>query len=266
MTTRALAAGEAELIFRWDAPRRRRRAFIMFLCGSIAFHAFCFYLFQIIYPPAVALLPPPGRIAMISPRSPDGQVLLRWVEAEDPALASMTQRPPDAKTFALPAVEHVPSYLTAQPALKEFPRLEQQPPAPLSSHPPAAIEPPRAQPAASPTVARTAVEFFGAVAGLGAVVSPEMQFSASGTQGPEAAEFRIAVDPAGAVRHCFLHRSSGVAALDREAIKYLLLCRFPPTQAPKSEIRNNLVWGGALVSWGTDITAPAATNMGKPAR
>ena len=56
-------------------------------------HALCFYVFQIIYPPAVALLPPPGRITVIAPNTEEGRVLLRWLEAEDPALASTTQPP-----------------------------------------------------------------------------------------------------------------------------------------------------------------------------
>ena len=54
-------------------------------------HALCFYAFQIIYPPAVALLPPPGRVTVIAPNTQEERVLLRWLEAEDPALASTTQ-------------------------------------------------------------------------------------------------------------------------------------------------------------------------------
>ena len=50
----------------------------------------CFYAFQIIYPPAVALLPPPGRVTMIAPNTHEERVLLQWLEAEDPAIASTT--------------------------------------------------------------------------------------------------------------------------------------------------------------------------------
>ena len=84
-----------ELIFAWDPRRQRKFAIAGFLFGSLALHALGFYLFQIVYPPAVALLPPPGRVSLISPDSDEGRVLLRWLEAEDPALASTTQPPPD---------------------------------------------------------------------------------------------------------------------------------------------------------------------------
>jgi hypothetical protein len=80
--------GDAALVFGWDHPRQQRRALIGFLTASIALHALCFYALQIIYPPTVALLPPPGRVTVIAPNTEQGRSLLRWVEAEDPALAS----------------------------------------------------------------------------------------------------------------------------------------------------------------------------------
>ena len=63
-------------------------------------------------------MPPPARLTLISPDNPESLALLRWVEAEDPALTTTTQRLPETKSFALPLVQHRPSYSTHQPKLK----------------------------------------------------------------------------------------------------------------------------------------------------
>src|SRR5438552_18058094 len=111
------------LLFSWDSPRGEKLAITIFLALSLVAHALCFYIFQIVYPPTVALLPPPARVALITPASEEGRTLLRWIDAEDPALTFTTQRPPEARLRALPRVEHVPSYLAVEPVLKEVPPL-----------------------------------------------------------------------------------------------------------------------------------------------
>src|SRR5207237_904026 len=85
------------LLFRWDSPRGEKLAIAIFLALSLAAHAFCFYIFQIVYPPTVALIPPPARVALITPASEEGRTLLRWIDAEDPALAFTTRRPQETK-------------------------------------------------------------------------------------------------------------------------------------------------------------------------
>src|SRR3954468_20476621 len=109
------------LLFNWQPPRPRKLSIMAFLGGSIILHAFCFYLFQIVYAPAVVLLPPPARVSLITPDSEEGRTMLRWVDAEDPALASATLRPPDAPHRQLPKVQHVPSYVAEGPKLKSPP-------------------------------------------------------------------------------------------------------------------------------------------------
>src|SRR5438093_9766413 len=123
------------LLFSWQSPRRRKIAIIAFLALSLVGHAFCFYIFQIVYPPTIALLPPPARVSLITPASEEGRTLLRWIDAEDPALAFTTQRAPEARLRTLPRVEHVPSYLAVAPVLKEVPPLEHDLGIP-SCHPP----------------------------------------------------------------------------------------------------------------------------------
>src|SRR3954469_17961086 len=131
----ASASAVNELVFRWEKPGRGKWTLSGFLLLSLAAHAFGFYLFQIVYPPAVALLPPPGRVSLIAPDSDEARQLLRWIEAEDPALASTTQAPPDTKALVLPTIQHAPSYLGRQPLLKDLP------PGPPALHIPSARPP-----------------------------------------------------------------------------------------------------------------------------
>src|SRR5437763_8092400 len=135
----APASATNDLVFRWEKPGRGKWTLIGFLFASLGLHAFGFYLFQIVYPPAVALLPPPGRVSLVAPNSDEGRQILRWIEAEDPALASTTLPAPDAKALVMPTIQHAPSYLGRQPALKDLPA----PPPALripSAHPPDPVE------------------------------------------------------------------------------------------------------------------------------
>src|SRR5881396_3724681 len=98
------------LLFSWDSPRRQRTMLAAFLMLSLVAHALCFYVFQIVYPTPVALLPPPARVTFIAPDSNEGRTLLRWIDAEDPAVAFATHLPPGASLRTLPTAEHRPSY------------------------------------------------------------------------------------------------------------------------------------------------------------
>src|SRR3954447_26421535 len=98
------AAEDAALLFEWALPKGEKLLITLFLIGSLFLHALAFYMFRIIYPPTIAVLPPPARINLIPGNSEEGKTLLRWIEAEDPALASATLRPPDSHLRALPKV------------------------------------------------------------------------------------------------------------------------------------------------------------------
>jgi hypothetical protein len=246
-----------ELVFGWEKPGRGKWTLSGFLLGSLALHAFGFYLFQIVYPPAVALLPPPGRISLIAPNSDESRQLLRWIEAEDPALASTTVPPPDAKGLVMPTIQHAPSYLGRQPALKDLP-----PPPPAlripSAHPPAPVDKATSafQPATKPVA--TAIRFSPELDSLIPPQTPELKFNSSTRESPEPARFLVAVNDKGEVRHCFLQTSSGDIALDEQARKYLAAARFAIRDAP-SPNRASLIWGVATIEWGNDITPPPAS-------
>ena len=234
------------LLFSWERPQSERLAIAGFLILSLLAHAFCFYLFQIVYPPTVSLLPPPARISVISSSSEEGRSLLRWIDAEDPALAFATQQPPEARLHALPKVEYVPSYFGVEPALKEVPRLDvnlsipsAQPPGPVPflHH--------QTMPAVGPS--KTFVSFSEDLLPLGDTSLPEFGFTASNNKTPEAIRFRVAVGSTGEIRYSFPLNSSGDPLLDEQARHYLALCRFPLQQG------SALIWGIATVEWGTDV-------------
>jgi TonB family protein len=244
-----------ELLFNWDSPRGRKTAIAAFLSLSVIAHALCFYIFQVVYPPTVALLPPPARVSLITPDSEEGRTLLRWIDAEDPALAFTTQPPPEAKLRALPKVNHLPSYVAAEPALKEVPSLDvdlripsSQPPGPVS------FIHRQAPPVVGPTT--TAVSFSKELDAFCAPALPNPTFAASNAASPETVRFRVAVSETGEIRYCFLLRSSGDPALDEQARRYLALCRFSrkPTNAEK--IDSSLTWGVATIEWGSDVARP----------
>lgn len=263
MSVPLVSKGDLGLVFEWDQPRRRNLALAGFLTGSVMLHALCFYAFQIIYPPTVALLPPPGRITVISPNTEEGRGLLRWLEAEDPALASTTQPPEDGKSVALPIVQHAPSYLMRLPSLKKLPPAPPDPAIP-SARPPAPVEPLTRRTQAVTKAAPTNVFLSPELEALGTMHSPEMKFTASGHDSPRAAEFSIAVDKAGAVRYCFLENSSGDVVLDEQARKYLALSRFSPDENRNSKNGDGFLWGTATIEWGNDLAPPSSTPEGAP--
>jgi hypothetical protein len=262
------AASADDLIFGWERPGRGKWTIAGFLLASLALHALGFYIFQIVYPPAVSLLPPPGRVSLIAPNSDEGRLLLRWLDAEDPALASTTQPPADGKSLVMPTIQHAPSYLAHQPALRDLPPA----PPPLripSARPPAPVELPAPQVQTITKIVPTTIRFSPDFESLGSAQTPELKFTASGHESPQAAQFRVGVNENGEVRHCFLQSSSGDPALDEQARKYLALTRFSilhplPAVASAKEGPSStlapLTWGTATVEWGNDIVPSSPPN------
>ena len=258
MISSASAPAALPLLFNWEPPRRRKLAITAFLALSLLGHALCFYIFQIVYPPTIALLPPPAHVSLISANSEEGRTLLRWVDAEDPALAFATQRPPEAKLRALPKTSHIPSYLTSSLALKEVPPVivdlatpSSQPPGPVPIH--REVTPATA---ATPTTVFFSIE----LEALGAPTLPAPEFTASNNEPPQAIRFRVAIARRGEIRYCFALNSSGEPALDEQARHYLSLCRFSARLTPSGESDQPLLWGIAAIEWGNDVARQKATS------
>src|SRR5690348_12691687 len=138
-------SSSAAFIFNWNPPRRRSLVLTGFVMLSLGVHVAAFYVFQIVYPQTVSLLPTPRRVSLMTASSEQTATLLRWIDAEDPALASTTRKPAFMRR-EMGKVEHVPSYFAREAALKEPPPLtvdlsipSTQPPGPVPMTRPAAV-------------------------------------------------------------------------------------------------------------------------------
>jgi hypothetical protein len=250
------------LLFSWDPPRRRRTMLAAFLVLSLLAHALCFYVFQIVYPTPVALLPPPARVTFITPDSEEGRTLLRWIDAEDPAVAFTTHPAPGARLGALPKTEHLPSYSTVEPILKELPQLKPDLRIP-SSRPPGAVRSLARKTASARSMARTYVSFSEELDQLGTPTLPQSGFATSNEETPETLRFRVAVNQLGEIRYCLPINSSGDPALDEQARLQVIRTRFSQNGQTAKKPDSVLVWGMATIQWGSDVArprqAPAAT-------
>ena len=121
-------SASSALLFNWSAPRRRNLTITAFLLASFFAHVACFYLFQIVYPPTVSLTPAPERVNLISANTEEGATLLRWADAEDPALATSTRRPSDARRYLFGKIKHIPSYFAREPTLQAAPPVDDRSP------------------------------------------------------------------------------------------------------------------------------------------
>jgi hypothetical protein len=253
--------GPEPLLFNWEPPRRGQIAITAFLALSLIAHALCFYVFQIVYPTTVSLLPPPARVSVISSDSEEGRTLLRWIDAEDPALAFTTQRPPEARLRALPKIEHMPSYLAMELALKQVPPPVVNLDIP-SSQPPGAVPFVYRQiaPALGPTA--TSASFSKELDSFGAPTLPAPRFTASNDETPETVRFRVAVSGMGEIHYCFPLNSSGDPVLDEQVRRYLTLCRFSRGSVSGEKLDRSLTWGIAIVEWGNDVARPRSSPTG----
>jgi hypothetical protein len=250
------------LLFSWDSVRRQRTMLAAFLVLSLVAHALCFYVFQIVYPTPVALLPPPARVTFITPDSEEGRTLLRWIDAEDPAVAFTTHPEPGARLGALPKTEHLPFYSTVEPILKELPTVKSDLRIP-SSRPPGAVRSAARKTASARGAARTYISFSKELDQFGAPSLPQSGFASSNEETPETLRFRVAVNDLGEIRYCFPINSSGDPALDEQARLQVVRSRFPHNKQTDNKPDSALVWGMATIEWGSDVAppqqAPAAT-------
>ncbi|HEY2680547.1 MAG TPA: hypothetical protein VGI59_04430 [Candidatus Udaeobacter sp.] len=243
------------LLFSWDSPQRRRTMLAAFLVLSLMAHVLCFYVFQIVYPTPVALLPPPGRVTFIAPDSEEGRSLLRWIDAEDPAVAFTTHPPPGARVRALPKTEHLPSYSAVEPILKELPPLKADLRIP-SSQPPGPVHSVGRKTASTRGTPRTYISFSKELDEFGTATVPQTGFAMSNEETPATLRFRVAVNDLGEIRYCFPINSSGDPALDEEVRLQIVRSRFSPNTQNDSKLDSSLVWGVATIQWGSDVARP----------
>jgi hypothetical protein len=244
-----------QLLFSWGSPRRRSTMLAAFLVLSLMAHALCFYVFQIVYPTPVALLPPPARVTFIASDSEEGRTLLRWIDAEDPAVAFTTHPPPGTRVGALPKTEHLPSYSTVEPVLKELPPLKPDLRIP-SSRPPSAVNSVPRKTVSAKGTGRTYISFSKELDQFGTSTVPQSGFATSTEETPETLRFRVAANDLGEIRYCFPINSSGDPVLDEQARLQVVRSRFSQNRQTGTKPSSSLVWGMATIQWGSDVARP----------
>lgn len=257
------AEADVSLLFEWAQPQGEKFLISVFLVGSLFLHALAFYLFRIIYPPTIAVLPPPAKVSLIANNSEEGRTLLRWIEAEDPALASATVRPTETRLRSLPKVAHVPSYMVQDPKLKDLPPMNLLSATP-SAFPPSPVSTSRRVTEPAWPKMPTRLTFSDELKSLGQIKLPATRFNAATGEPPESVWFRIAVNRQGEIRYCFRINSSGDTGLDEQARLWLIQSRFAAQPSAADVDDQNLVWGVATVDWGNDISQPARSPTPAP--
>ena len=249
------------LVFRW--PERSASLLLpAFLLLSLVVHAFTFFLFQVAYPPAVSLAPPPAQITLITPDQPESAAFLRWVQAQDPAIAASVQEvaPPPGLGDRL----YRPSYATArsfqmevepQQALPDFPSARSLLDAPGSPKAAAAVS-------ERPAVA-TALAFSEGLAARDAAPGAPLKLALPSRVNLRSTVFLVGVGADGKVRYSFPQAgsegaSSGDPKVDAQAELLLRAHSFAPSPAP-------LQWGFATFTWGAQAYESAAPQPEVPA-
>lgn len=254
------AAGPPPLTFQWPEFAPVSWPLAAFIALSLLAHALTFYIFQIEYPPASRVIPPPAQVSVLAADSPENEALLRWLDAEDPALAA---KPPQAVPPGSLDVAYTPSYsaVRAVPGMVEKPA--PPPPYPavksgvelIAGAPVAAAETPAAQP--RPEV-KTQLRFSG-----GLVREPSrLAFVPTALTELLPARFLVGVSGRGETRYVFLRESSGDKGLDKQAETLLRSSTFAPPRTAAAD-RDAIHWGFATFAWGADVftqTRPAAVS------
>lgn len=241
-----MKAAPADTGLTFDWPERESFPFVLFACVllSLLAHATTFVVFQVVYPQRVTIPPPPPQVSLLTASSPENEALLRWIAAEDPALAASA---PGVVPPALLAVPYRPSFATARtPPLGsvEAPAPVKYPPArnPLaiiaSASPHAAPEPGASLPM------RTTLEISPAISDRG-LKPPTFVWKDRASQPLQPLRALIGVNARGDVRFTFLQRSSGADSIDTEALAQLARLSFGPASA-------EIAWGVVTVDFGAE--------------
>ncbi len=239
-------------IFSW--PRRQHSSWTLAGCIFLMlfFHSSAFFIFQAALPgrsSAPRTAPP---LQVLTPFAPDGspspenETLLRWLDAEDPAIIA---RVPAVEPPNLLDIQYRPSFATprtpplaspVEPATIQFPPARD----PLSlilGSPAAGTE----VPLPHVETQATRIEFSGALL-LRAPKDTAFQPPAAATTPVVATRFLVGISAGGSVRYFFLQQPSGEQALDTAAAATLRLLKFTPAEHAAE------AWGTATFRWGDD--------------
>jgi hypothetical protein len=239
---------EPDLTFQW--PKEAGFPFLLFFCavGSLAAHTATFFLFQVVYPQRVTIPQPAPHVSLLTPSSPENIALLRWIEAEDPALIASDNSvtPP-----MLAEVRHRPSFATPRTeplgAPEEKPEYVRFPPAVEQLGIKDSIQ--FSTPAAVSVGVPTLVHFDGALASRSLSQDPPLDPPRRVSSPVNPTVLLVGVSGDGEIRFRFLQQPSGDTALDEFAITHVSRLSFAPADPA-------MTWAHATFAWGLDAYAP----------
>ena len=238
-------ARDAVLTFDW--PDRERFPWFLFgfMMLSLAAHTGSFFLFQVIYPQRATIPPPAPQVSVLAPTSPENEAVLRWIDAEDPALVAGGNSVTPANLLDVP---YRPSFAT----LRTPPRTVPEPAAtvqfPPARSPLAIIRSGEAQtpaPAPAASAVKSAVAFSPPLVARKLLRPLDLDTTAKAAAPVEPSQFLLGVTDRGEVRFVFLQKSSGDPALDADAAARLTAAAFAPGEAA-------ITWAHATITWGDD--------------
>lgn len=242
------------LTFHW--PDRRHFSLLLpgFLALSVFLHALAFYIFQVVYPPSVSITPPPAQVGLLMRSNPDHQALLRWIEAEDPAVVSAPSEVTPQNLLDLP---YRPSYAQVHATPKTIAEAPQPVGFPPAKSPLAFVSSAVAtqQRAVAPIPApQTKVRFSDSLANRTIKTSQPIQLSPKTSTQLMPTRFLVGVTGRGDVRYTFLQEASGDKSIDQQAESHLMKLEFAQTPEP-------MTWGFATYVWGNDACAPQLSTI-----
>lgn len=245
---------EPDLTFDW--PAQKGFPYLLFICvaGSLGAHAATFFLFQVVYPQRVTIPQPAPYVSLLTPSSSENIAMLRWIEAEDPALISSDNvvLPP-----SLAEARYRPSFAAPRTA-------PLGPPAEKPEEilfPPAVdrlvvTEPATDSLAAAPAVrSPTVVRFAGSLAARPLVRNPPLKAPRMATAPISPTVLLVGVNDQGEIRFPVLQQSSGDPKLDELAVDHLRRLAFAPAGAL-------MTWAHVTFAWGADVYANAGGGEG----
>ena len=244
------------LVFSGHEPGVIPWTLLGFILLSACVHAFGFFMFQTIYPPAAHIGPPPVQIGFLAPGTPEADSILRWIDSEDPALAAEPGKAPVPGLMSLP---YIPSYESVHARPGMSPSTEQPLPYPAGASGLDLVKMAASHPAASPPAPApeaTVLSFSGPLEDTVLDPLPPLDGLHEANPGElQPARFLLGVSDKGEVQYIFIQDAligptfgSGDKTLDADASSTLQRVRFRPSAAP-------LTWGFATFYWGSAVYA-----------
>jgi hypothetical protein len=244
---------EKPTTFDWSGRHRSSWTLALLIFGSLLVHSSAFFLIQIRTPERNVIPETAQPIQLLTPYAPDGSpseenaAVLRWLEAEDPAVVA---RVATVEPAGLLDVPFRPSFAVSRTRPRDVPQEPstiQYPPARDSMQFILHADARPAPEVAATTGTKTKVFFAGAVKAR-APVDLEIKPSTTSGESLSSVELLIGIAASGTVKFCLVQSGSGAREMDAEAVRLVSNIKLQPSEAA-------LEWGTATVRWGIDAVA-----------